>query len=115
MSKPIQIDVEAILASKAGDKARFVPRFLISYLKKIIHQDEVNGFLKLYGDKMDYDFVDAFMKFFKNSFEVHGLENLPKDGRRLTFEVKAWDEKGTIGEGRHVRFVVDRERFLSKL
>ena len=85
MSKPIQIDVEAILASKAGDKARFVPRFLISYLKKIIHQDEVNGFLELHGDKMDYDFVDAFMKFFKNSFEVHGLENLPKDGRRLTF------------------------------
>ena len=37
------------------------------------------------------------------------------DGRRLTFDVKAWDEKGTIGEGRHVRFVVDRERFLSKL
>ena len=61
MSKPIQIDVEAILASKAGDKARFVPRFLISYLKKIIHQDEVNGFLELHGDKMDYDFVDAFI------------------------------------------------------
>lgn len=37
------------------------------------------------------------------------------DGRRLTFDVKAWDEKGVIGEGRHVRFVVDRERFLSKL
>ena len=37
------------------------------------------------------------------------------DGCRLTFDVKAWDEKGTIGEGRHVRFVVDRERFLSKL
>ena len=85
MSKPIQIDVEAILASKAGNKARYVPRFLISYLKKIIHQDEVNGFLDLYGDKMDFDFVDAFMKFFNNSFEVHGLENLPKDGRRLTF------------------------------
>ena len=85
MSKPIQIDVEAILASKAGNKARYVPRFLISYLKKIIHQDEVNGFLKLPGDKMDYEFVDAFMKFFNNSFEVHGLENLPKDGRRLTF------------------------------
>ena len=37
------------------------------------------------------------------------------DSRRLTFDVKAWDEKGVIGEGRHVRFVVDRERFLSKL
>ena len=37
------------------------------------------------------------------------------DGRRLTFAVKAWDEKGTIGEGTHTRFIVDRERFLSKL
>ena len=37
------------------------------------------------------------------------------DGRRLTFAVKAWDEKGIIGEGTHTRFVVDRERFLSKL
>ena len=37
------------------------------------------------------------------------------DGRRLTFAVKAWDEKGVIGEGEHTRFIVDRERFLSKL
>lgn len=37
------------------------------------------------------------------------------EGRRLTFTVKAWDEKGTIGEGEHERFIVDRERFLSKL
>lgn len=37
------------------------------------------------------------------------------DGRKLTFAVKAWDEKGVIGEGVHTRFVVDRERFLSKL
>ncbi len=37
------------------------------------------------------------------------------DGRKLTFAVKAWDEKGVIGEGEHIRFVVDRARFLSKL
>ena len=37
------------------------------------------------------------------------------EGRRLEFEVKAWDEKGVIGEGSHARFIVDRERFLSKL
>ena len=37
------------------------------------------------------------------------------DGRCLTFTVKAWDEKGVIGEGEHTRFIVDRERFLSKL
>lgn len=37
------------------------------------------------------------------------------DSRRLRFEVRAWDEAGTIGEGTHTRFVVDRERFLAKL
>ena len=37
------------------------------------------------------------------------------DGRKLSFKAKAWDEAGTIGEGNHTRFVVDRERFLSKI
>ena len=37
------------------------------------------------------------------------------DGRRLCFSVKAWDDRGVIGEGEHERFIVDRERFLSKL
>lgn len=37
------------------------------------------------------------------------------DGRRLVFAVRAWDERGTIGEGSHTRFVVDRGRFMGKL
>lgn len=37
------------------------------------------------------------------------------DGRRLVFSLKAWDDAGVIGEGVHTRFIVDRERFLSKL
>lgn len=37
------------------------------------------------------------------------------DGRKLVFEVSASDEDGLIGKGTHIRFVVDRERFLSKV
>ena len=37
------------------------------------------------------------------------------DGRKLTFSVRAEDSKGVIGEGRHIRFVVDAARFMSKL
>ncbi|MBR4994641.1 MAG: thioesterase family protein [Alistipes sp.] len=37
------------------------------------------------------------------------------DGRRLLFEVKAYEGDKLIGECRHSRFIVDRERFLSKL
>ncbi|GMO20964.1 MAG: thioesterase family protein [Spirochaetaceae bacterium] len=36
------------------------------------------------------------------------------DGRRLVFEVRAWDGAGTIGEGTHERFIIDNEKFLSK-
>lgn len=81
MNDIIQIDIDAILAAKAGKKARFVPRFLVSYLKKIVHQDEVNEFLRINHDKRDLAFIDEFMKYFNNSFEIIGLENLPDDGR----------------------------------
>lgn len=37
------------------------------------------------------------------------------EGRRLTFQVTAQDEHGTIGQGTHERFIVDREKFLAKL
>lgn len=37
------------------------------------------------------------------------------EGRKLTFKVSASDPKGIIGEGIHIRYIVDRERFLSKL
>lgn len=38
------------------------------------------------------------------------------DGRKLTFRVEAHDQSGNLlGEGTHLRFVVDRERFMSRL
>ena len=37
------------------------------------------------------------------------------EGRKMTFTVGARDGEGLIGEGTHVRFIVDRERFLAKV
>ena len=36
------------------------------------------------------------------------------EGRKLTFNVGARDAEGMIGEGVHVRYVVDRARFMEK-
>ena len=36
------------------------------------------------------------------------------DDRALTFSVTAYDEAGPIGNGRHIRFLVQSERFLAK-
>ena len=37
------------------------------------------------------------------------------DGRRLRFEVEAFDEEGLISRGFHERFVIDKQRFDDKL
>lgn len=37
------------------------------------------------------------------------------DGRSLTFAITAREGDKIIGEGSHTRFIVDRERFLTKL
>ena len=41
------------------------------------------------------------------------LENV--EGRKLAVKVTASDTKGVVGEATHIRYIVDRERFMSKL
>ncbi len=37
------------------------------------------------------------------------------EGRKLTFKITAHDSEGTIGEGEHLRFIVDRKKFMEKV
>lgn len=37
------------------------------------------------------------------------------EGRKLTFNVGARDAEGMIGEGVHIRYAVDRRRFMEKV
>ena len=82
-----KIDIDGILDSKAGSKARFVPGCVRTWLKNIAHQDEVNEFLESAGEKQGVPWLDAVMEFLDVTLDVHGLENLPddSDGRRFTF------------------------------
>lgn len=48
--------------------------------------------------------------------EVSATATLEKiDGRKLYFNVVAHQGDTVIGEGKHLRFIVDRERFMGKL
>ena len=81
------IDIEKILRDKMGKKARYVPRFVISWLKKIIHEDEVNWFLwenrKLEGT----EWLTACVQYLDMTLDIVGAENLPDkhDGKLYTF------------------------------
>ena len=86
-SKVFTIDIDEIVRGKAGAKARFVPRFVLSWLKRIIHQDEVNEFILSEGDKQGMPWLDDCMEYLGTKLNVKGLENLPddSDGRLFTF------------------------------
>lgn len=79
------VDIDGILREKAPKHYKYIPRFLVSYLKKIVHQEEINVFLR---DSKDVEpgvpFLKACLGFLDAKVEVKGLENLPKD-RLYTF------------------------------
>ncbi len=74
------IDIDKILREKTPKYYKYIPGFLISYLKKIIHQDEINPFLAESKDKFGVDFLEACMGFLDAEVIIKGEENLPKDG-----------------------------------
>lgn len=79
------IDIDKVLREKAPDKAKYIPRFVVSYLKRIVHQDELNTFLTQIGDKQGVDFAKGALDFLNDKIVVKGEKNLPKDGRLYTF------------------------------
>ncbi|MBP3839029.1 MAG: glycerol acyltransferase [Prevotella sp.] len=81
------IDIEHVLYSKMGNRAKYVPRPLVRWLKHIIHEDEVNGFLWENRDKTGVEWLDATVRYLDLDLQVAGLDNLPQkdDGRLYSF------------------------------
>ena len=81
------IDIEAILRSKMGEKAACVPRFRVRWLKKILHQDELNEFLWQSRGETGSLWLRHCLDFLGNEVRVIGAENLPTtdDTSRYTF------------------------------
>jgi putative hemolysin len=81
------IDIDSILKNKMGAKAKWIPRPLVSWLKRIAHQEEVNAFLRESRDKVGTPWLEACVEYLQMTLEVEGKENLPDpaDGRFYTF------------------------------
>ena len=81
------IDIKRILKDKMGSKARFVPCFLVAWLKKIIHEDEVNRFLWENRNLKGTEWLTACVQYLDMTLDIVGAENLPdkNDGKLYTF------------------------------
>ena len=81
------IDIDQILKNKMGNGAKWVPGFLVSWLKRIAHQDQVNEFLWESSDKVGTPWLEACVEYLQMTLNIEGLEHLPSrnDGKRYTF------------------------------
>lgn len=81
------IDIEDILRGKLGKKMRYVPHPLVSWLKHIIHQDEVNKYLWESRNLTGTDWLEECVRYLEMTLDVQGMDNLPdkNDGKLYTF------------------------------
>ena len=80
MEKKKTIDLRRLIASKNEKLLRWMPGFVLRYLERVIHQDEINTLLEKAGELKDAEFSDAVMEEFKITISSSGLENIPKTG-----------------------------------
>ena len=71
------IDIDEILKSKMGAKAKWVPGFVVSWLKRIVHQDKVNAFLWESRHKVGTEWLEACVEYLQMTLKIEGIENLP--------------------------------------
>ena len=78
------IDIDGILRDKMGAKAKFVPGPLVSWLRHIIHQEEVNRYL---WESRHLSGTEWLVRYLDMTLVLEGEENLPAkdDGRLYTF------------------------------
>ena len=79
----MQIDVGQVIFSKNPKLKRYIPRFVINRIEKIIHQDELNEILMKYGHLQGVDFVTSTLKHLKITYRAYGFEKLDRNRRYI--------------------------------
>lgn len=74
------IEVEKSIAAKNPRLLKFLPSFVIRYIKRMIHQDELNDAISRNKHRFHLDFVDAAIEEFGVKIKVSGAEHIPASG-----------------------------------
>lgn len=79
---PLQIDLQAILRQRVpAAKRRWIPRWAVRRLERLVRQDELNGILRRTYPKEGTEFATAALRDLDIDVEVRGIENIPDAGR----------------------------------
>ncbi len=75
------IDLSSVLRSKSPKLLKIIPKFVIRWAEKLIHQDELNEILTKHGHHKGVDFATASLKHLKASYDIHGIEKTDRNRR----------------------------------
>ena len=75
------IDIDKVFKSKNPSLFKVLPKFILNFIKRIVHQKEINAELYKNRDYLGIDFIDAALRYFKVNIEIRGEKNLHKEGR----------------------------------
>lgn len=78
-----KIDIGAVLAAKAPGLARWMPGFLLRWLRRTVHEADVNQILEDYWDLPPQEFIHACFRVWGVTYSIEGLDRLDTSGRYL--------------------------------
>ena len=78
-----QIDIGAVIREKAPRAARWIPRPVITWLRRTIHEREINHILASYWSLPPQEFIRAAFREWGVSYSAEGLDRLDPKGRYL--------------------------------
>lgn len=73
------IQIREVIHKKSPRLAKWIPRPLVSYLRRVIHEDEINYIMRKYKDDHGLDFVDALLGELGVEVVLEGEEHIPLD------------------------------------
>lgn len=78
------VNVDKEFKNKTGKVYPLIPKFLIRYVKRKVHQDRLNWALHIYKGYKSFEFLDVVLnEEFGVNIKVKNFDNLPKEGRYI--------------------------------
>jgi len=77
------IDVDKVIHKKSPKLSKLIQKFVTRYIKRVIHQEEINAILIKYKDNFGLDFINNVLEEMKIKYSVIGEKNIPKTGRYI--------------------------------
>jgi putative hemolysin len=74
------IDLDKIIADKNPKLLKYMPRFMLNYIKRTLHQDELNAAISKNRNNFGYDFIKGAFDTFNPKLTTTGQENIPTAG-----------------------------------